>query len=225
MRIGFTGAHRSGKTTLARLVSTEYGLHRVESPAGAIAAKYGFDMGADNRLALQKQPDENTGVDMQQCIMDELTTRLRGRDSFVVDRTPIDVAAYMLADATAGAGDADARHCAVKMVTDAINLTQELFDVVILVPPLPIFVEEVGKPPMNQAYQDHHHFLCRGMLFDEDLDVWWDEIRRDTFNLSERMDLVRGAIAESGVMPLTFRKPDDHPEVVWAAKQEDGVQA
>jgi nicotinamide riboside kinase len=196
MRIGFTGAHRSGKSTLAALVRAEFNLPFIQSPASAIAADYDFDMGRDNRLQFGRDIPASTGVEMQQAIFDRVVSNLDGRAAFVADRTPIDVAAYLLADATAGAGNQYTRAAAVQMINKAIVETQRLFDIVILVPPFGDYVAELGKPPENEAYQEHHHLLCRGILFDEDLDLYWDEIKRVTFSVDARMDFVRGMIGE-----------------------------
>lgn len=203
MRIGFTGAHRSGKTTLARLVSAEYGLPMVDSPASQIVKDYGFDMARDNRLTFTKDGQANDGVLMQMEIYSCLNGSLgNAGESFVSDRTPIDVAAYLLADATAYSGNTVAQETAVMVMEQAIRDTERLFDMVILVPPGIQFMVEDGKPPINPAYQEHHHMLCRGILFDEDLDLYWDEIRRTTYTIDARMDFVRGMIAEWNSEPL-----------------------
>lgn len=203
MRLGFTGAHRTGKSTLAQIIATDERLTMVKSPAGEIVKSFGFDMATDNRLVYEafdeKTGDVKFGTDMQWAIYDTLVESLKEaaeHGGYVSDRTPIDVAAYLMADATAYAGEPGDQAATVRMVEQAIRDTQALFDIVILVPPAIDFVAEAGKPPMNQAYQEHHHMLCRGILFDEDLDLYWDEIRRDTFSLSARMEFVRGMTAE-----------------------------
>ena len=202
MRIGFTGAHRSGKTTLAKLVSAEYKIPMVDSPASAIVKSFGFDMAKENRLDFAIAPGGvfETGVDMQQEIYRQLVSSLAEAGNaghFVSDRTPIDVAAYLLADATGYAGTPKNHAQVMEMVNAAILETARLFDLVILVPPGIQFIAEDGKPPINEAYQEHHHMLCRGMLFDEDLDLYWDELRRTTHTIDARMDFVRGTIAQA----------------------------
>ncbi|MGE8141800.1 hypothetical protein ACQKOE_07480 [Novosphingobium sp. NPDC080210] len=206
MRIGFCGAHRSGKTTLAKIVAEEYGLNFVDSPASKIVKDFEFDMARDNRLDFHNGSlgdSNNTGVSMQWAIylslINAIDNNTWGGKSFVSDRTPLDVAAYMLADATAYAGEEWSQGEAMRMVQRAILDTERMFDMVLLVPPGIQFMVEDGKPPLNEAYQEHHHMLCRGMLFDEDLDLFWDEIRRTTHTIEDRMDFVHGMITEFGL--------------------------
>lgn len=196
MRIGICGSHRAGKTTLARLISAEYNLPLIASPASAIAAKYGFDMSRDNRL--------DAHMVMQQEIYNNVCAGLQA-GSFVADRTPIDVAAYTMADATAGAGTYEVQQHAVLMMESALVETSRLFDIVLLIPPAINFIIEDGKPPMNPAYQEHHHLLCRGMLLDDDLNVYWDELARDCTGLTQRMDWVRASVANAGIGDFNVR--------------------
>ncbi|SFJ49303.1 AAA domain-containing protein [Sphingomonas sp. NFR04] len=170
-RIGFAGAHRVGKTTLARAIAKLFDVPFLSSSAGVVAEIHGFDMERHNRL--------NTGTVMQGRIMDAMVGQIEasaalskahgGPVSYVCDRTPIDAAAYYLADASAAAGSPRVRDDCVQYVESAISLTAQHFDLVILVPPAITFEPMDGKPPMNAAYQEHIHFLVRGMLFDESL--------------------------------------------------------
>jgi len=201
MRIGFTGAHRTGKSTLAQFINQEWGLPWVQSPAGKIVKDFGFDMGRDNRLSFERVEEAgglHTGVDMQWAIYDTLVSSLQEapEGGYVSDRTPIDCAAYMMADATGYAGEARAQSEAVRMMERAIVDTERLFDGVILVQPGIAFEGDPNKPPFNDAYQEHHGLLCRGMLFDDDLDLYWDEIARDCIDLDDRKEYVRGFVAE-----------------------------
>ena len=125
MRIGFTGAHRTGKSTLAEFVHKVWGVPWVQSPASQIVKEFGFDMGRDNRLSFSTRPLPNkTGAEMQQEIYDTLIKRLEQATEFegyVSDRTPIDVAAYMMADATAYAGDPEDREFTVGLMERATS--------------------------------------------------------------------------------------------------------
>lgn len=180
MRIGFCGAHRTGKTTLARAVSRVYGLTLLTSSASAVAAKHDFDMAHHNRL--------DTGIPMQVEQLDTMIEAFRANPrGYVCDRTPLDAAAYLLADATASAGTPIARETAVRYVEKAMRLTAANFDLVILVPPAITFEPMDGKPPMNEAYQEHHHLLVRGMLCDDEVAIPTGQIARDNIDRANRI--------------------------------------
>lgn len=179
MRIGFCGAHRTGKSTLARLIADERGLPLLPNPNTAVA--HGYDMKNGNRL------DDQAGFELQLAILKGFDERLTGA-SFVSDRTPLDAAAYLLADATANAGDGLIQEMALQYIDQAIKLTDDRFDVVILVPPA-IAVEQVdGKPPVNAAYQEHLHYLIRGFM--SELNTPHGEIERDNLDLEDRVNAV-----------------------------------
>jgi hypothetical protein len=161
MRIGFCGSHRTGKTTLAKLLAAEIGATPVLSGTSAIVAKYGFDMGYNNRVCY------GIGLPMQQEILDALIENAgnAGRH-FVADRTPLDAAAYLLADATADRGDQATWEEAMRQIKQAIIATEGQYDAVIFVPPAIKFEPMDGKPPMNGLYQRHHSQICRGLVAD-----------------------------------------------------------
>ncbi|MCG7348882.1 AAA family ATPase [Sphingomonas sp. ACRSK] len=183
MRIGFCGAHRTGKTTLARAIARIYHLPLLSSSASAVAARHSFDMAHHNRL--------DTGIPMQ---VEQLDTMIEGfeerTEGFVSDRTPLDAAAYLLADATASAGTPLSRETTVTYVEKAMALTAKHFDIVILVPPAITFEPMDGKPPMNEAYQEHHHMLVRGMLFDDEVSIRSGQIQRTNTSRLDRISAV-----------------------------------
>jgi hypothetical protein len=160
MRIGFCGAHRTGKTTLACELANRLKVPTVLSGTSAIVAKHGFDMGRDNRIT-------HLGLPMQQEIQDKLIDDVESSGpNIVADRTPIDAAAYLLADATADRGDEHDWEEAMQMVGQALMATNGLFDAVIFVPPAIEFEPMDGKPPMNGLYQAHHSAIVRGLHAD-----------------------------------------------------------
>lgn len=184
MRIGFTGAHRTGKSTLARAVGKTFKIPFLTSAASRVAADYGFNMATDNRLT-------TGGMAMQESQLRTMIEQLEAAgDSYVCDRTPVDAAAYLLADATASAGNPEYQERVVEYVENAMRLTAKYFDLVILVPPAITFEPMDGKPPMNVAYQEHHHMLVRGMLTDPEIDINSYSIERDNIDRDNRIAAV-----------------------------------
>lgn len=179
MRIGLCGSHRSGKSTLARLYSEVNEVPMIASSVSAIALRYEFDMDHHRR-------DEPSFREMQDVILDTLEKSFRGQSSFIADRTPIDAAAYLVADMQASTGSPHFQEGVLQYVDRAVKLTNELFDVIILVPPAITFEPMDGKPGANLAYQEHHHLLVRGLM--GEVDVRWGEIQRDNLNLNDRLD-------------------------------------
>lgn len=181
MRIGLCGAHRTGKSTLARLFSEVNGVPMVASSVSAIALRYDFDMDNHRR-------DEPSFREMQDVILDTLEKSFRGKPTFISDRAPLDAAAYLIADMQASTGSPAFQEGVLQYIDRAIRLTDELFDVVILVPPGIAFEAADGKPGANLAYQEHHHLIVRGLM--GDLTVSNGELARDNLKLDDRLDAV-----------------------------------
>jgi nicotinamide riboside kinase len=191
MRIGFCGAHRTGKTTLAIAVAEKLKLDTTLSGTSAIVKQFGFNMALDNRLEV------SNGLAMQQAILDALLEGQVG-DNFVADRTPIDCAAYLLADATASVGNAELHEEVMTYVESATRETFKRFDLLVLVPPALPFEAIDGKPPYNLAYQMHHHLLCRSLLLERE--EWLAtavELPLEVTGLQERVKFVTGHIREA----------------------------
>lgn len=179
MRIALTGAHRTGKSTLARLFADVNGVDMVASSVSGIALRYDFDMDSDRR-------DEPAYREMQEVILNTMEKSFRGKTDFISDRCPLDAAAYMLADMQANTGSPMFQEGVLQYIDRAIRLTDELFDTVILVPPGISFEPMDGKPGSNLAYQEHHHLLVRGLM--DQLTIPNGFIARDNLKLDDRLD-------------------------------------
>lgn len=191
MRIGLCGAHRTGKTTLATSVAAQLKIEHVASGVSAIAAEYGFDMDKHRR-------DEPRFTRMQKHILIDLVQAVSDKAQFVSDRTPLDAAAYLIADVQANTGDAEWQEFVIEYQSKAIQATDHYFDAVLLVPPAVPFDPMDGKPGANLAYQEHHHLLCAGLL--TELAIPCAQLPRDLVNLQERVNAVvemAGVVRES----------------------------
>lgn len=187
MRIGFVGPHRSGKTTLARLLAEELKVDLVESEVSAIARDMKFNMGAKNSLGTRLKFQEKVLVNF-------LNTQVKREGDFVSDRTPIDAAAYLMADVQASVGTIEQQEEVLEYCDAAMRMLSRTYDIVIFVPAAISVEPAEGKPPINPAYQEHHGMLCAGMLCDDQVEVYWDSIPRDCLSVEDRMQRVREII-------------------------------
>jgi len=184
VRIGFCGAHRTGKTTLAKMLADDFGLRHIESSAGRIAHTHGlsFDKQARfaDRLEYQDAVLENMEEDMFEASV-----------NYVTDRTPLDAAAYLIADMQATTGTWIEHEEALIYLNQALCLTRDYFDMLILVPPALPYDDIPGKPPANVAYQEHHHLLVLGQLADDEFQFKWTQVPRTMLDLGARYDFVK----------------------------------
>lgn len=189
--IGLCGAHRCGKTTLAKLYAEKAGIKFVETSVSAIFRDLGYDASVtydfDTRLMIQEEVLKR--VDAQYA-------KHAGTD-FIVDRTPLDMAAYLLADAI---GDRVPPHCqerVAKYVNDCFESTSKRFGIVLLIQPgIPLVVEE-GKAAMNVAYIEHLNSLVLGLTVDERLTSHNYYMPRHVLDLEARLAALQQSVERS----------------------------
>lgn len=102
MRIGFTGASGTGKSTLARFVAETFGLEMCNVGSREVAKLMGFDSPYGVDAAGKRK-------EFQHRLLLEKTTWERERDRFVTDRTMLDNLAYSILH---GVRDVDAEFMA-----------------------------------------------------------------------------------------------------------------
>lgn len=146
--LGLAGAHRTGKTSLARRLADELEIPFLETSVKSIAAEYGFDV--------DRHDDFYARMDWQEFLLERLGEKyasMEGR-TFITDRTPLCMLAYMLADVPNGpiTQEMDDR---VKSYRDAcMALTDRYFALTAVVQPGIPFEPVEGAPALNTGYQE-----------------------------------------------------------------------
>jgi len=161
MIIGITGASGSGKTTLATEVADSLGLKFVPSEVNKIAKAAGFPHASvsitlEERLALQ-----------QKILLGFAKFLAELQPNTITDRTPLDIAAYMMAEVTMHSDKAASDHSLqqiAKFVDDCVSLTNSRFDTIFVVRPLDKYEAIEGKrPAANPAYHLHTQLIMEGV--------------------------------------------------------------
>lgn len=176
--IGLCGAHRVGKTTLAQAVSQATGIPFLKTHTSHIFQQHGLDpakpMAFETRLAIQ-----------QEILAAGETVWLQETNNFISDRTPLDMAAYTLADIH---GTTTINETAFRQyLTNCIEKTNRFFSTLIIVPPGIPLVPEPGKAALHNAYIEHIHTLVVGLCHDERISATVHHLGRDVLSLDDRV--------------------------------------
>ena len=162
MRIGFCGAHRVGKTTLAKRVAEEMGFSFLDGSCSGLFERLGMvasqPLNFKDRLMVQTE------------ILDRYLERVTGQTNFVTDRTPFDYVGYTLAELNALAvmgENQPAIEAAVEgylaACKSALNATLDL--AFFVSPGIPLVAAE-GKGAHSKPYIQHVSYLIEAYTHD-----------------------------------------------------------
>ena len=176
--IGICGAHRTGKTTLAKALAKALNMPFVEIGTSAIFAK--------NNLDPAKPMDFRTRLYIQQQILKHAVEVWLGMDKpFICDRTPIDMMAYTLAEVQGDTLDRQTEQELLDyLVQCRISLDRD-FGALVLVPPAIPIVDAIGKASPSPNYINHIHLLCLGLYNQSSIDGYI--IPQHITNLNDRV--------------------------------------
>lgn len=197
MAIALIGAHRTGKTSLARAYAEKRGVPFVETSVSAIWKELGLDPAVtydfETRLMVQEKILER---------IDAIYGKWAGLD-FITDRSPLDMAAYTLAEAIGDRVPQGCQEQLAKYVNACFEVTNRRFGMVFLIQPGIALVKEEGKGAMNSGYIEHLNSLIFGLSVDERLTCQHFYMPRAVLDFDERIaaltasvERARGRIAE-----------------------------
>jgi len=182
--IGLIGTSCTGKTTLAANVAKTTGVPFVKSSTRAIFEMMGLSvnepMTFKERLAVQQKILE-VAEESYSCL-----------DSiFITDRSPMDYAAHMMAEALAINLTANQSSCLMEYVGECYRVNNLYFSSLILLQPALSIVEEAGRPT-NKAYLEHINLIMIGLIADPDNKLHCAKhfMKKSVTNLRRRTQLV-----------------------------------
>jgi predicted ATPase len=158
---GFSGASRTGKTTLAKLVADRMKIHYHDASVTKIMREFGIDPVSDVPLFQRLEAQEL----LLTKFMDAIKAAPRPA---VCDRTPLDMIGYMLGEVTMHNLPVELHDRVQSYVDRCITETERHFDMVVAVRPLPHYKADPTKPPPNRAYQSAVQFLIEGACMNTD---------------------------------------------------------
>ena len=193
--IGLSGSHRVGKTTLAQAFAERHGIPFVRTSATEVFAAIGrnpkVDYPIEERISIQEA--------ILYAFEKQYAQARKVSGVFVADRTPIDLASYMLADVLRGTtAENPALSALIDGYVDKCLLSaSEWFAVIVLVQPGIALVEADGKAPACSAYIEHLNALQAGLMLDPRLHSRHYMIARQFTDLEQRIQCLGHAVANA----------------------------
>ena len=157
MMLGLAGAHRTGKTTLAKRFAEVSGYTFVETKTSQVFKRLGLDPRVDYPLEQRLM--------IQDAILDCLEeSYAKNRHYSIVDRTPIDLMSYMIADVTRQNADPYIDPEIMIYLQRCYDLSRQYFAGLVVVQPGIQVIEDLDKAPGVESYMEHINMLCLGAL-------------------------------------------------------------
>ncbi|ULA65057.1 MAG: Shikimate kinase [Nitrospira sp.] len=184
--IGICGAHRVGKTTLALAASQAANIPFLKTHTSQVFAKHGLDPA--------KPLPFQTRLSIQQDILTAgETVWNQAAGPFITDRTPLDMAAYTLADIQ-GATEVNSP-ALLAYLQHCIDKTNRFFSTLIIVPPGIPLIDEPGKAALQEAYITHIHTLIVGLCHDPQISAKVFQMDRAILSLDNRVQVTLAAFS------------------------------
>lgn len=185
--IGLTGAHRTGKSTLARAYADYAGIKYVQTKASQTFNRLGFSPKEDYPFEIRLMIQHELLVDMDKLYSESGL-------SWITDRTPIDLLAYTMADIQRANLREIHVDAFIRYMAACISCVNAHFTNILVVQPgIPLF-DESGKAPCNNAYMEHLNALVLGIVVDQRIKPYHYYIPRDVLNLEARVKAIEFAV-------------------------------
>lgn len=185
MRVGICGAHRTGKTTLARALAESSGLTLMDAGVSAVFRELGLEPSRTLSFADRMK--------VQDAILAKYLDLMAGAENVVIDRTPIDFIGYLLADMNQEHYQGDGvSEWVVGYIERCLDAARQTMSFIIFVSPgIPLEMAE-GKGLVDPGYIRCVNWLMRGALADSG--VAHDYLPTSYTDLDMRREWVEGML-------------------------------
>ena len=188
--IGLLGAQGTGKTTLAREYAKRNGIEFVETSVKSVWRDAGLS-------PLDPLPFK-TRLMVQNLILSHLCAVYAGiKGNAIVDRTPLDLAAYTMADTLVNTVADEDQEAFASYIRRCIELTNHKIATLVLVQPGIPFVVEENRGSGNLAYVEHVSSLMLGLMVDERVKAHHFYLPRNMLDLEERSKAIAYADSQT----------------------------
>lgn len=157
--VGLAGAHRVGKTTLAQVYSQRWTVPFVETSLSKIYEKSGLSVNDDIPYAQRLEIQHKLLSHIKEVYKSQSGTQ------FITDRTPIDLAAYLLSYMPHNV-DESLSKATTDYIDDCFKATDCHFDQIVVIQP-GIALDETGlssKGACIEAWIEKLNYLIRGLV-------------------------------------------------------------
>lgn len=182
---GFAGAHRTGKTTLARDVAQKLGVPFCETSLSARLRELGINPQADYPLHMRLM--------IQNALLDTLIDNYQasikthpGCEFIVADRTPIDILAYSMSEVLRGTMTPQLDRQFYAHEWRCLEFANAAMMGICVVPPGIPLIADPSKATANAYYQRHIHYCMQGVAFDKRLSVEFLLLHPNNVELPQR---------------------------------------
>jgi len=186
--IGLSGAHRTGKSTLAKAFAEAFGIKYVASVTSDVIRGYGLDPADDCDFDLRLR------IQWEILRVHELAY-VETKGMFITDRTPLDFLAYTLADVTRDNLTFEQGEELMRYKSACIGVINKHFNVLTVIQPGIEFIEAPGKPRNNRAYSDHINAIICGLASAEkDIGITTTYLPKHLLDINARVAAIESSV-------------------------------
>lgn len=187
--IAIAGSHRTGKTTLAQSFAFRINLKFIPNSTSTILRKMNVD--PSQNMTFHRR------MYIQNIILDQYEKDISKEKNFIIDRSPLDFAAYMMADVTQSNGSSIKDFFEFqKYLERCFDIANEHISIIVLLQPgiKPIIDKNKAVASVSKAYIETLNTILVGLINDDRCQSQTFLISKEYLNITERVNATLVAI-------------------------------